>query len=1611
MANALVCCGGTGAHVALSFMRLHALGHPLGCFRRESDGRPPELPDICLVDQDSGDAAPGEETAWQKLRGIIARHPSRHQWGDGPGLERPPTWHSVTPLPLGPTRGWFNPPHDRLESRFEASKYLECVASPRQRGIRYSHGMMGSPAIGSLLFRLKEYDRGPDGFNHDRAFEELLHRTGRIAVVGSGVGGTGSSVAPTLARMLAGRDGADVMAVMVLQWFRLRHAAKAERKAIRETEARNRDMIENASSGLQYYGRFLAKSVATVPVGVPESGLIERIYAGDNQQPLKESYAHAVAALCCMLHYVAGNAYVPGLYHMGAADAGRLGGGTEVPGGTLQSIANQGEVLEKTARVLGDTLAKHGNKPGRYAPAVCHAVAKASANAAAVGGALAAIAKEYRLHLAWMYEVLGVDRRPAGGLTVEGEVRGRLASSPPRLMPDASAQDLAGALFQWTADWVRERARDDEGLRPGRDAGRSAYWPPLVKSGLAVAAEVPGALTRLPSQNVDAILEGFVDPRRISQNGWPDPFAAASHFHDAVDRTDAAAMRRLELLMAGLIEERLSIERLDRGSVDSVSIDRMVDDRRRELGDDLASHVVVRTGSDNGRAVLGFSSPRTVLCPAPGVPDAAWGELWADLTGFDARTWKPGSPESWEQQAWGSAAGATRKIVAWIDACRRRRPSEAAPAWTRIFPSLRRDARDSRRLVTFGAGTELSILWDGSYVPEFLPTRDSGNLRLRDLGLPTTEDADAFLREHGTVFDESGRMQFEVVDSLSLPADEGARGPAAGSPTVRAIWRGHLDILQSRGVIVAFGEDRDMQEVHVVTHEADGSRECIVLVRTLMLDRETIRVGSVVPLAQDPLPGGASPGSGRGSRGGTLYPDLPLRSDYVDLAPSGGGQPTIRRRQGGDGAEWRLRLRGRGQDLMITVLLPAAGDGAPQHRAHWMVWPGFRTAAPNAWRAYYVYEHCTDPRLGLDVLHRDPGDERAMFRRRSRGDQRTSYPVGYDIERRVHTGGPPLAVSLRNREQDREHGIYFVPLRQLDELPARVSVGIDFGTSHSSAAAAVGRPDNREQLLGSELGARGRVALSHHISENWEHVTAPLKDIGLLARSAWMPTYARDVEPNLAGLVPTELLTIDPVRAMSKAVETWVPMLDYVIPPTGISRSDFTDHVIANFKWDTLTAFHGREKELRRIYLDRLVELAGAELLQRSGVPSNGMSFTFTYPLRTPRDQVADYRNVLRDVMGRGTESLGIDLSLTDGDGLFNESHAAQVGTGSFPEVRVVGDLGGGTLDLFISAEGRPGVAFKEVVDSVKIGGNLLLRTLASELAGRMPQGWATDEEEVAMQLAAWMRTRGARRLFGRDDGGVPAIESLQLSGFGDSAQRRRGRDIILRYFYLVGEYVARSLTAYLATHWCAGVGPADHERLRVQLYLRGNGWRLWPGDEDYRGVERAVAARVSARIGSLWRAPGPDGPAIPLDPPTCAPGGGEGHPKLDVVRNVVGRSRPDATVRDRWLSYTMVDLWVLGPEGERAVPWHGEIPFPTGGAGAKVQIDGVRPRIPLTGRGSVHRVEIGDLGQRGQLTVNSKLANADHVGPDALDLLAPVGAYVWEEAFKLAMLRKGASR
>ena len=454
---------------------------------------------------------------------------------------------------------------------------------------------------------------------------------------------------------------------------------------------------------------------------------------------------------------------------------------------------------------------------------------------------------------------------------------------------------------------------------------------------------------------------------------------------------------------------------------------------------------------------------------------------------------------------------------------------------------------------------------------------------------------------------------------------------------------------------------------------------------------------------------------------------------------------------------------------------------------------------------------------------------------------------------------------------------------------------------------------------------------------------------------------------------------------------------------------------------------------LREIYLGMAMELVMADIVWRRlrAFPAR-VDFTFTYPLRDSPEQVKDYERTLRRVIDSGAHSLGGTFRLTDDIGIYNESSAARGGTRVFGEICLVGDLGGGTLDLFISAEPGPGVEFEEVADSAKLGGNELLRTMAEHPDLFLPPGWASRSDDVQTQLRAWMRSKGSALLFGVGAGEAERHTGLDVSGFAQPGAARAARALIERYFRLVVEYMARSLVAYLVRHWYSRVmenHPGDHDRLRVLVQLRGNGWRLWHDSASYAEIERKVARDVASRAGELWRDRAGDrdawrglddlwrkyglwreaeggggGPAIAA--PACSPEGSrDANPKAAPILRVVGRAQRHEKIRA--YSHALVQLDVLTQrtlarnDAEPRIRWFDRLPVRTGGGGAKVEFHRIEPPFSLSHPDAADgtRQELDDLEPNLKRDINQAL---EDVGVTSeVDFSAPIAPLVWEHAFK----------
>lgn len=1635
MKNTLVLCGGTGAHVALALVRLHTLGHALGFFRH-SGGKPLAFPALYLVDQDFGDGS-REPTAWQLVRRFVAAHPGRRNWQVTANRSDPPELKTVTPLPIGSDGAWFNPPYDTLDRRFDGSPWLDLLVSQPQRDIRFSHGMMGSPAVGSLLFRLKEFDARQQGANHDGIYRELLDTRGRVAVVGSAVGGTGASVGPTLAQRFADAD-AEVMAVMVLNWFRFDPEGLDE-ETLERAQLRDRAMVENANSAFAYYGHRLAHRVATVPVGMPDSAIKLRRYTSDTQQPIRESFVHGVAALCCLDHFLSDEPYSPGLYQMGAEDPTRLGGRNRLPGGagedTVQSLANRAATLAATLEVFATTLS--ARRPDALF-GVVPAIREAASNLGVperVGQAVRQLVANYREHLKWMEEVLGVQPEADHSLMAEVRSRSRLGTHglPPVAEDDVPREDaVALELFRWTASWVRDDGDPPLITVSAAPSVGGGYWPPLVgDDSLNVAAEHAGRLTRVVNQNIQGTVEGFIDERHVAQNGWPDPLAAADHFRYAIEHGHPFSRRQLEMLLAGVVTGKLTVRDVREGrSASTLSLDYLVREYRTgHLPPDFASVELVYASAD-ADVVLGFNSPHTLLCPTPAAEsdvtrERAWRGLWQALTGSQ-------QPRGWRTEAiekWAYAKDAVRKIRAWVEA-QKKAHGGTAPPWTHVF-----EHESEQPPVPFGAGRTVSVYWGTSAaapcVKLALPTSESGNYWPdQDAQLVPETDLLSQVPAIRKLRNEAG-VSFELVSFET---------PGRDAP-LRGFWREHLEQLQQGGNIAAFGAKPDDYQVAFQT--ADRASAAI-LDNVIVLDRDDIMVRDCSPLRQQPVPGSSI------AEGRIRYPDYPLRSDYLGLVESDGDRaihllkrgeqvslapPSIHEGRQSARATWNLHMAGRSDVLPIT--LPVPPPKAPEaddkhHRAHWMVWPRFRSKGGSFWRAYYVYEHCTDARLHLSTLWLDPDDD--CVRRCPAPSMAGSHPIHFRTgDRRAHTGGPPLAFSAENSESGQELGLYIVNLESLPQGDAHVKLGLDFGTSHTVASV---RVDRKKELvtLSPEIPLQDD-ALTLHVSENWPHVKDAFHENGLQALGNWLPTYTDEVaSKEAAGLVPSELLTIRPLPSLvAEDIAQWQPGRDCVIPQMNMQRPDLADHMLADFKWEAShPAFRGKESVLREIYLGMAIELAMADVVWRtlSALPAQA-DFTFTYPLRTSAEQLKGYQSTLRRVLDSGAQSFGFPLGLVNDIGIYNESSAARGGTRLFGEVCLVGDLGGGTLDLFISAYGGGGVDFEEVADSARIGGNELLRTMAEHADQFLPHGWAKQTDDVQTQLRAWMRSKGATRLFGDGAGEAECHDGLNVRGFAKAAAARFARELNERYFRLIVEYMARSLVAFLVRHWYPQVlrKRGDHDSLKVLVQLRGNGWRLWHGNDRYPDIEKKVAADVQARARELWRdrngdrdawhgleelwrehglwkATGADGRSGPtVDAPTCThEGSDESNPKAAPILRVVGDAERHDDIRS--YSHALVQLGLLRHYNERGqgvpdrIRWFDRLPVRTGGSGVKVEFRDVEPPFSLShpdaaGTGQT----IDDLEPELKHHINKELEEQGFA--TEVDFNAPIAALVWEAVFK----------
>ena len=1587
--NRLIACGGTGAHVVLAMMRLHMLGYPLGFFRNKATGKPVEFPDLYLVDQDSGDGI-NELTAWQAVRGLIDRHPGRYNVR-ALGRESVLESKSVTPLPVGERKQWPAPPNNTLGAKFFASPILPLIASERQRGIDYSLGMMASPAVGSLLFKLKEYDNNPVGVNYDRDYSAMctFNPDERVVVIGSSVGGTGSSVAPTLAEKCA-TDGAKVMAVMIRQWFKFPLKGKHYEAAY----LRNKDMEENEASGLASYGERLIKNAAAVLVGVPEKALCNRDYEGDNQQPIQHSYAHDVAALAAMQHFTVRDPFEKGVYGLSASDKARLtddisiGGDSSVGGDTLRDLVDKACVFEYMLEILIKALKDTKSSPRRPASRFLVAVKKLENSPKEVAKHLDAFRKDYAESLDWLTS-LGIDVIPPDTQKLserfyrEVKIAERLKSE--RLSSagqDLTSEAVAAEIFHWAAQWIH----DDwsEGLVSHSAAKGNlpvtGYWPAAAggAKGLVPKFGQPGVLAPVAKPNVSNTLSMLYDGTKVSQNGWPHPIAVVEQFRFSIKNQTRAALRQLEILLTGLAAGKFMLEKVEEPDDAGPSVSRLLKDLRENGFHGLASHRIVRKKDDK---VLGFNSPWTLFCPIPGLTEEDWQELWCDLTGSsDGKEWE--TSQSWQRQrrARGSVGGWLKGLSEHI--------SHDLPPWVTALQSIHSDS------YAFAVGEWVSVYWGAQQ-----------DVR-KDIPIPSAEidgqaswdriesvDSVEFLRDLQE-FERIG--EFSLCRNFHIPGSE---------ESLWAIWKEHLDLLQNKDHIFAWRHKKDVDQLEILW---DFGRR-VLLKGMRVISEGLIRIPTCIPLAQDHVPGSAR-------RARTKYPDLPLHPEYIGLAKTDQGEDLVEllvegvsdtgrlsvgKAQPGPGSvTWKLQLKGRDNPLRITIKVDQP-QGDERVRAHWMVWPGFRASkGGDPWRAYYMYAQATRPSLGVQALYVDEKNDRlSKAKKKNPQGKFAGSALSFDPGERKHVGGPPVALCAYDDAMKWDTGMYLVPLQALDRAESSWKLAVDFGTSHTVAATKrAGAPDSIN--LESELTEQSVGNLSLHISENWG-------DVSESDRALWRPTYITKEDKVTKALIPSDIFSIKELNKLkAQDIRGWEPVSDCVIPAMELLRRDLPEHILSDFKWRiTHPKFERLEKLLREIYLGMALEIFVADMVRTSGSLPQKINATFTYPLRNALNSEAKKfgESLSQNILKRSSWDLGCSIELIGKDGLYSESHAARGGAKRSGEIIIVGDLGGGTLDMHISAtDPHEGGRFYEVADSVKLGGNLLLDLMAEDASRYLPKGggWSPDDSpSAAAKLRAYMRARGSDNLFGTKSAGQ-RDDALGLSGFEHAADGNAARILIDKYFWLISDYMARSLVAYIGTEWWQKAGTDGRGSLHIIVQLRGNGWRLWYDSSNYSDIQKKMQCQILKLAGQYWEVVG-------MKPPLDGQwdvSDADDHPKRGPILNVVNDSDtlgPDHAALKNSFKFPLSNLELLFDEdGEptRQVNWFDRLPFENA-KDATPQIGDIDPPVVLEDPEDPSSRTVRTLKNDSVTDIHKAIRKTEKV-LKGTTYDAPIASCIWEKIF-----------
>ena len=1462
----------------------------------------------------------------------------------------------VSALPTGSKGDWAQAPYHTMAHRFEHSACLPLFTSQRQCTAKYSQGMMASPALGAKLFRLRRFESEtwlPSTSKHDHT-----------VVVGSSIGGTGASVGPTLARHVA-KDGHQATALMLLRWFSLTGDGP-------EVVARNEDIRANEASALHYYKQSLAQTVTVVPLGVPEPQMAQRSFAGDSNQPEHPHYLHAVAAIAAEKQLQKDHAVGPGMYGMATQDAAELSSDTQLSRGTLGHLARAGETFLHCLHCWVKVL--NARQSRKVRPAIYDALFPAKGESTIKPREVAAILQQlaglYETELRWLQGLIGELPR-FEDFTLEARSRARLAedNSRAKIPTRSSAAGLARALYEWTGAWIAD-ARPPQG--DDRTTATTSYYLPKPRHtdvGRPKAGQKrPGELEKIAGNSLDTFIDSIVAKEHVTENGWPDPMSAASFYKWALEQEQIRAQRQFILMVLGAATGVLRVARLDLTDTNEpLSLEKLLHNERDDfpgLGEYL-----LWLDHDGNSTLVGFTAPHTLVCPVPHDQrmNHVWQELHDRLMEQKSVLWTT-AELSPKMQATG------RALLDWFKGLIGRHNRQQAPKWLSIFARHVR-FRDDRGLAQThpAEGCPVQVLWgtqgeSPEVVPIFLPCPKApgfSSVQLKPLTLSE------FKREVPSLVkcvDNTGWV-YEWIDKADIPNVDS-----------HAIWQGHLSRLVQQGVLEAVSAQDGL---HSVVARIRGDLCICTLEDTIVLREEDVFVQHTLLLEQE-----ADGDARRDTFERMLTPDFPVRSRWASLIVDEHGRgledrdfactAAARQYQGLDTVyEWQgIYLRGARAPFKVTR--PVFNEQST--KAHWMVWPRFRSApaTPHPWRAYYLYQKCRLPRVrvgalsyevsrGLCVQDADPGGP--------------MMPLGF--RHGDFCGTAPLALAAKHivpgGQAEEDLGLFLTRLEILGQIREKVAIAVDFGSANTIAAL---RYQGREEVV--SLRSESKQA---RISKRISYDKADAES--LIGQGTYLPTYALEDRVTL----PTEILLASKRDRMiaNSQVKDWQPGRDFTIPSGSVTRDELAAYLIADFKWRSEVG--SSNAELREHYLAMFLQMVLAQVItdRLRGFPADGLDIVFTYPLRNTQSELNSLRSTIANLRMRVMDTMGVSAPVEVRT--VDESRSARIRTNSYGQVNLVADLGGGTLDMMISAV-APGTAnngeMPQLVDSVKLGGNLLLEQLASDPERFLPGDWPTDSAEAYALLRGWMRSQGAAKLFGD----APETKHRDYGAFRSRTEASEARQLISRYFHTVDDYLARSLVAYLHDVWVTGRQRPD-DVVEIVLQLSGSGWRIDP--ESGGGGNRSVLKdRLDYRVRELWREYG----QAPLGWRWVTPDIHEHpEPKVATIIQALRMTGKEEDVTEK--RYPLFDLNINHGERfdwNRPLPIHAvtgsRIVLRTSGSGAQL---GLAPPLRIPAGGG--RLLDVTLLMREVMQLNTDITQ--HARDGYGDSQVPVGTWVFERIFE----------